>query len=150
MSVFKGSNTYSVDSKGRINIPARMRKAISPEANETFTITRGFEKCLFVYPQDEWAKIENKIRALSQTNPQHRFFMRMLLQQATESQLDAQARITIPKELLDYASIDSEVFILGLLDHIELWNPNEYKAYLAAQQKSYAEVAETVLWNNDV
>ncbi len=150
MSGFKGSYTYSVDSKGRINIPAKMRKVVSPDANDTFTITRGFEKCLFVYPQDEWIKFENAIRSLSHTNPQHRFFMRMLLQQATESQLDAQARITIPKELLELASIDSEVLILGVLQHIELWNPKEYQAYLASQQKSYEEVAETVLPTNPV
>ncbi|MER3523355.1 MAG: division/cell wall cluster transcriptional repressor MraZ [Ignavibacteria bacterium] len=150
MPGLKGSYTYSVDSKGRVNIPAKMRKAVSPEANDTFTITRGFEKCLFVYPQDEWAKLEQAIRALSPTNPQHRFFMRVLLQQAVESQLDAQARITIPKELLDFASIDGEVLILGVLDRIELWNPREYQAYLASQERSYEEVAQTVLQKKDM
>lgn len=150
MPGLKGSYTYSVDNKGRVNIPAKMRKAVSPEANDTFTITRGFEKCLFVYPQDEWAKLEQSIRALSPTNPQHRFFMRVLLQQAVESQLDAQARITIPKELLDFASIDGEVLILGVLDRIELWNPRDYQAYLASQERTYEEVAETVLQKKEM
>ncbi|HLX12368.1 MAG TPA: MraZ N-terminal domain-containing protein, partial [Bacteroidota bacterium] len=54
LSSFKGSYTYSVDSKGRINIPAKLRKYVSPDANDTFIVTRGFEKCLFVFPADEW------------------------------------------------------------------------------------------------
>jgi MraZ protein len=145
VSAFKGSYEYSVDSKGRINIPAKLRKSVSPEANETFTITRGFEKCLFIYPQDEWLRLENSIRALSPTNPQHRFFMRVLLQQAVDIQLDAQSRITIPRDLLQFADITSDVLILGVLEHIELWNPKEYTAYLAAQQNSYEDIAQTVL-----
>ncbi|MEO8166643.1 MAG: division/cell wall cluster transcriptional repressor MraZ [bacterium] len=150
MSSFKGSYVYSIDNKGRINIPAKLRKYVSPDANDTFVITRGFEKCLFVYPQDEWNKLENSIRALSPTNPQHRFFMRVLLQQAVESQLDGQSRITIPKDLVEFASIDSEVTILGVLEHIEVWNPNEYKQYLASQENSYESVAQTVLQKKEV
>lgn len=150
MSSFKGSYVYSIDNKGRINIPAKLRKYVSPDANNTFIITRGFEKCLFVYPQDEWNKLENSIRALSPTNPQHRFFMRVLLQQAVESQLDGQSRITIPRDLVEFASIDSEVTILGVLEHIEVWNPKEYKQYLASQENSYESVAQTVLQKKEV
>lgn len=150
MSAFKGSYEYSIDNKGRINIPAKLRKYVSPEANDTFIITRGFEKCLFVYPQDEWNKLENSIRALSPTNPQHRFFMRVLLQQAVESQLDGQSRITIPKDLLQFASIEDEVTILGVLEHIEVWNPKEYKQYLTSQENSYEVVAQTVLQKKEM
>ena len=64
MSSFKGSYAYSVDSKGRFNIPAKLRKYVSPDANDTFVITRGYEKCLFVYPLDEWARLEQSIRLL--------------------------------------------------------------------------------------
>ncbi len=145
MSAFKGSYSYSIDSKGRINIPARLRKYVAPESNDTFTVTRGFEKCIYIYPHDEWTKLEQAIRDLSPTNAQHRFFMRMLLHQAAESTLDAQARIIIPKDLLQFASIESEVLILGILEHIEVWNPNEYSKYLASQQNSYEDVAQTVL-----
>lgn len=150
MSAFKGSYEYSIDNKGRINIPAKLRKYVSPEANDTFIITRGFEKCLFVYPQDEWNKLEDSIRALSPTNPQHRFFMRVLLQQAVESQLDGQSRITIPKDLLQFASIEDAVTILGVLEHIEVWNPKEYKQYLTSQENSYEVVAQTVLQKKEM
>ena len=145
MSSFKGSYAYSVDSKGRINIPARLRKYVSPEANDTFIVTRGYEKCLFVYPLDEWNKLEQSIRELTTTNPKHRFFMRTLLEKATESQLDGQSRITIPKELLQFASIENEVLILGVLERIEVWNPAIYQEYQKAQAESYENVAQTVL-----
>jgi len=145
MSSFRGSYEYSVDSKGRINVPARLRKYVSPEANDTFVITRGYEKCLFVYPLDEWNKLEQSIRQLSSTNPKHRYFMRALLEKATESQLDGQSRITIPKELLQLAGIENEVLILGVLERIELWSPATYRDYGNTQTDSYEDVAQTVL-----
>ncbi len=144
MSSFKGSFNYTVDSKGRINIPAKMRKNLSPEANNSFVITRGFEPCIFVYPNDEWMKREAEIGKLMQTDPQHRFFTRMLLQYATDAELDGQSRIVLPKELISYAKIENEVFILGAFDRIEVWNPEEYKKYLGAQQEDYLTVASKV------
>ncbi len=145
MSSFKGSYEYSVDSKGRINIPSRLRKYVSPDANDTFIVTRGYEKCLFVYPLDEWNRLEQSIRDLSPTNPKHRFFMRTLLELATESQLDGQSRVTIPRELLQFAGIENDVLILGVLERIELWNPIVYKEYLKTQAESYESVAQSVL-----
>jgi MraZ protein len=145
MSSFKGSYEYSVDNKGRVNIPARLRKYVSPEANDTFVITRGYERCLFVYPQDEWNKLEQSIRNLTPTNPKHRYFMRTLLEQAIESQLDGQSRITIPKDLLRLAGIENDVLILGVLERIELWSPQIYKEYQKSQEESYESVAQSVL-----
>ncbi len=144
MSAFKGRFTYSVDNKGRINIPAKLRKSVSPEANDTFVITRGFEQCLFIYPQDEWNKLENSMRELSPSNSQHRFLVRTLLQWVAESQLDGQARITIPQELLKFAGIENEVVIIGVLERIEVWNPTLFNEYMNDQPTSYDKVAESV------
>jgi MraZ protein len=145
MSSFKGSYAYSVDSKGRINIPAKLRKYISNEAPNNFVLTRGYEKCLYVYPVDEWKKLEEMIRSLSGTNPKHRFFKRALMENASDVELDAQSRIVISKELLQYAEIENEVMILGVLDHIEVWNPKLYKEYQETQKESYEDIAQTVL-----
>lgn len=144
MSSFKGSYDYSVDNKGRINLPAKLRKYVLPEANDTFVITRGYERCLFVYPQDEWARLELTIRRLSSTNPKNRFVMRMLFEKATESQLDGQGRIAIPKDLLDFAGIENEVVIIGVLERIEIWNPKLYQEYKNSQPDSYENVAQSV------
>jgi MraZ protein len=145
MSSFKGSYAYSVDRKGRMNIPARLRKYVSPEANDTFVITRGYEQCLFAYPLDEWVKLEESIRQLSPTNPQHRYFTRTLLENAVESQLDRQSRITIPKELQRLAAIEKEALIIGVLERIEIWNPTTYREYQKKQPESYENIAQTVL-----
>lgn len=145
MSSFKGSYTYSVDDKGRVNLPAKLRKYVSPEVNDTFVITRGFERCLFVYPIDEWNKLEQNLRNLSSYNQDHRRFVRALLELASESQLDAQGRLSIPQELREYASIRSEVRVIGTLDKIELWDPAVYEEYKQAQPDSYETIATRIL-----
>jgi MraZ protein len=136
---------YAVDDKGRVSLPAKLRKYVSPEANDTFVVTRGFEKCLFVYPVDEWNKLEENLRNLSAYNPEHRSFIRALLELAAESQLDGQARLSIPQELREYASIQSEVRIIGTLDKIELWNPMIYDEYKNSQPESYENIAAKVM-----
>jgi MraZ protein len=144
MSSFKGSYLYAVDNKGRVNIPAKLRKYVSPEANDIFVVTRGYEQCLFLYPHDEWTRLEQSIRGLSSTNPKHRFFTRTLCQHATEVQLDGQSRISVPRELLQLAALESEVLILGVMERIEIWNPARYEEYQRAQSESYETVAQNV------
>ena len=145
MSSFKGSYIYAVDEKGRLNLPSKLRKYVSPECNETFVITRGFEQCLWVYPLDEWNKLEEKLRVLSSYDPEHRIFIRTLLELAVECQLDGQARISIPQELREYATIKDEVRILGMLDKIELWEPKIYDGYKKALPETYENIAAKVM-----
>ncbi len=145
MSSFKGSYMYSVDDKGRVSLPAKLRKYVSPDANDTFVVTRGFEKCLFVYPVDEWNKLEGALRNLSSYDPEHRRFIRALLELASESQLDTQARLSIPQELREYADIHDEVRIIGTLDKIELWNPAVYDQYKSSQPEPYESIASRVM-----
>lgn len=145
MSAFKGSARYSVDSKGRISIPASLRKDLSPEANESFVVIRGFEGSLRAYPLDEWKRIEEQIRKLSSNNPQHRLYKRMLLELAYESKLDAQFRIMIPRDLLQVAGIDNEVHIIGQMEYIEIWNPKNYAEYVKTQDTPFEAVAQTIL-----
>ena len=136
---------YSVDAKGRVNLPAKLRKYVSPENNDAFVVTRGFEKCLFVYPVDEWNKLEQNLRNLSAYDPEHRRFIRTILELAQESQLDSQARLSLPQELREYASIKNEVRIIGTLDKIELWDPKIYDEYKSTQPESYESIAAKVM-----
>jgi MraZ protein len=140
-----GSYGYSVDSKGRINIPAKLRKEMSPEAENKFVITRGYDGCLYLYPFDEWAKVANDAKQLSKVDPDHRLYQRKLAEFASDAKLDAQSRIVLPKDLLQHAEIENEVLIIGVLDHIEVWNPQRYKAYLASHEESFDSVAQNVL-----
>ncbi|MEI8134243.1 MAG: division/cell wall cluster transcriptional repressor MraZ [bacterium] len=145
MSSFKGSDTYSVDAKGRVSIPSKMRRNIGPDAHGTFVLTRGLEKCLYAYPLDEWKKLEGGISNLQQASDQDRFYLRMLMQWSEELVADSQYRLLIPHSLLEFADIKKEVYFIGVIDHIELWNPADFKRYIESMKKSYESVAEQVL-----
>jgi MraZ protein len=147
MSFFKGREIYSVDAKGRVNIPAKMRKSMSPDASETFVVTRGpdDEPCIYAYPLDEWRKFEENLKGLNQFNEQDRFFVRTLLYWADEVTFDGQFRIMIPKALIDFTRIEKNALILGAMDHIEIWNPEIFETYMSARTESYANVAASVM-----
>ncbi len=144
MSSFKGRFQFTVDAKGRINLPAKMRKNVAPEAGDTFVITRGFEKCIFVYPNDEWLVLETSLRKLHTPNPKHRQFMRVLYEYAMDVQIDSASRLMLSKDLLEFAGIDNEVLIIGVRERIEIWNPSVYADYKSALAESYEDVAAAV------
>jgi MraZ protein len=145
MAFFKGQELYSIDNKGRVNIPAKMRKALSPDANDTFTVTRGVDKCIVAYPLDEWRVIEERLEKLNQYDEKNRYFLRILLMWGEEVSLDGQQRISLPKKLLEFAEIDTKVKIVGMIDHIEFWNPDEFDKYLNRYSESYESIAEKVM-----
>ncbi len=144
--MFIGKFKYSIDSKGRISIPAKLRKYVNPEANESFIITRGTEKCIDIYPLDSWKELyEKKLKRLNTFEPKEARFLRMLLQEASEDSFDTQSRISIPKSLIEYAGIKKEVLILGAMEKIEVWDPETYEAYINESPKSYEEIAKEVM-----
>ncbi len=145
MAGFKGQAEYSVDSKGRVAVPAKMRNALKPEAKNTFTLTRGFEKCIFMYPQDHWEIMEADIGALNTYRSDTRDFIRGILMWAEEVTLDAQGRIGVPRTLAEFAGITDRALIIGALDHIEIWNPDTFQVYLEGQKEDYETLAERVM-----
>ncbi len=147
MSSFIGKFNHTLDLKGRFNLPAKLRRAVSTEADEKFRIIRGFDSCLFIYPHDEWKKYEEKLRSLSTNKERNRRFLRMIAQYASEDQLDKQGRITIPMELLQLAKIKREVLILGVFDHIQLWDPKVYDEVMSRSDESYEELAEDIMFD---
>jgi MraZ protein len=143
-----GMYDYSVDSKGRISVPLKMRKNISPEAKDTFVATRGFEKCIAIYPLDEWEIIEKKLNDLNSFKGKDRFFQRSFLMWASNLEMDSQSRISLPKSLLDYADIKSEVKIVGVGERMEVWDPALFDNYLSAQEEDFEKIAEQVMGIN--
>jgi len=143
--LFRGQFTYSVDAKGRVSIPARLRKHVSPEANDTFVMTQGTGKCIDIYPLDQWLVFEKKLEELNPFDPRKAKFIRMILQHAAEDTMDSQSRILIPQKLLEYAQIEKEVIILGALKKIEVWNPKEFEEYLKDGPETYEEIAAQVM-----
>jgi|SRR3972149_7514094 len=143
--MFRGHYTYSIDNKGRISIPAKLRKHVAPEANDTFIMTKGTSTCIDIYPLDQWQKIEEKLLQLNSFNPEEAKFIRMFSQYATDGTLDTQSRILIPQSLIEYARIEKEVLILGALKKIEVWNPVLYEEYLNKTGETYEQIAAKVM-----
>ena len=123
-NTFIGEYQYSLDSKGRINIPAKFRQSLSKDNNNTLVATRGQDPCIWIYPIKEWKKIEDELRKLSSISGIHRTFVRQIARSATPSTCDKQGRIMISPSLLSYAGLNKEALILGMINKIEIWNPN--------------------------
>ena len=143
--MFKGQFSYSIDSKGRISIPAKLRKHVTAEANDTFVMTQGTAACIDIYPNDQWQQFEEKLLKLNPFNPMEAKFIRMIMQHASDDTLDSQSRILIPQNLIEYAKIEKEVLILGALKKIEVWNPKVYEEYLKQSDETYESIAAKVM-----
>lgn len=145
MASFKGQAEYSVDRKGRVAIPAKMRSSLSPDALGTFTLTRGFETCIYAYPLDEWKKKEAHYGDLNIYQRETRHLVRMILMWAEEASLDSQGRISLPKPLAEYAGIDDKALIIGAMDRVEIWDPGAFEKYLEDQPADWDALAERVM-----
>tara|TARA_B100000579_G_C22669266_1_gene774821 strand:- start:454 stop:918 length:465 start_codon:yes stop_codon:yes gene_type:complete len=124
---FTGEYKYSLDSKGRINIPAKFRQSLSKKNQNTFVATRGQDPCIWIYPLTEWKKIEDELRNLSSASGTHRTFIRQIARSATPSTYDKQGRIMISPPLISYSSLNRDALIIGMINKIEIWNPDILK-----------------------
>jgi transcriptional regulator MraZ len=145
MATFRGSFQHSIDHKGRISIPARFRRLLSTDASETFVILRGFESCVSLYPLDEWGRYEERLRQQSFEDPLRRQYVRLLATDLNDATLDAQGRVVIPPRLLEHARLERDATVLGVIDHIEIWDPTTFDEYMKRTNKSYEELAGELL-----
>lgn len=142
---FKGQYENAIDEKGRVAIPAKMRRALKPEANETFTATRGFEQCVFLYPLDRWETMEEAFLELNPYQRETRDFVRTITRWAEDVALDRQGRIVIPRRLMEFAGLDGSAVIIGSLDRIEIWDPKVFENHLDETPGDYETIAERVM-----
>lgn len=152
MAGFKGQAENTIDGKGRLPVPAKMRRELTPDAKSTFVATRGVEQCILLYPLDEWEIIEERIREKNQFVTANRGFVRTLLRWADELTLDAQGRIALPKPLLEFAGLEpgQKVSVLGIMDRLEVWHPETLDAHEADQEESYESLAERVMGEDGI
>jgi MraZ protein len=125
--MFLGEYSHTIDDKGRLTLPAKYRAELATGV----VVTRGIEKCLFVFPMSEWQKLSDKISDLPLTDPQAREFQRLLFSGATDAELDKQGRVLLPQYLRDYALLDSSVIVAGLNTHMEIWSLDAWNAIRA-------------------
>lgn len=126
---FSGKYYYTIDPKGRVIIPSPFREIITTNYNTKLFVTNDiFDKCLHVYPHDEWAKLEEKVRQFPQMLEEVKYFKRRVIASAQEIELDKQGRVLIPASLREDAGLNSDIVIVGQIDKIELWDRREWDA----------------------
>lgn len=141
MALFLGEYQHSLDSKGRLIVPARFREGLG----ETFIVTRGLDRCLFAYPMAEWKLIEEKLRSLPLTQSDARAFVRFFFSGATECEMDKQGRITLPPNLREYAQLEKDVVSVGVSTRVEFWSRERWENYVREASESFDAIAETIV-----
>jgi len=128
MSRFRGRFDYSIDEKGRINIPFKFRNLMPPEAQSTFVICRAPDGCLWAYPLNEWEKFEDSLIAMPMTKGVNRF-QREIQNTLCDSVLDKQGRVTLTPHQIQIAGIKKDVSIVGRGRHLEIWGSERFEDY---------------------
>jgi len=137
-----GCHSHSVDHKGRVFIPSKLRKRLITGKKRIVIVTRGFDKCLSIYSVSVWKGFEDKLLALPQSKKKNRFIVRYFMENKEEVEVDSQGRVKIPQHLLDYAGIEKEVLIAGVLNRIELWNPEIHRKETEGMESIKDEILE--------
>jgi MraZ protein len=142
--MFIGEYRHTLDEKGRIAIPAKLRFSKIGE-EEYWVATKGFDHCLFVYPKDEWTAIVEKINErLTLTKKEDRSFLRMFISPANEQAVDKQGRIAVSQSLREYANIIRDVVVLGAIKRIEIWSEENWNRYREENEKSFDALGEKI------
>ena len=122
-NTFIGEYSYTVDAKGRINIPSKFRSSLSKDNKNSLVITRGMDKCVWVYPLVIWKSIEDELRKLSSLSSVNRSFIRNTVRHASISKLDKQGRIALNQNIMTFSNITKNALIIGMVNKIEIWDP---------------------------
>lgn len=136
-----GEFQHTIDTKNRVIIPAKLREQLAPQ----FVVTRGLDGCLFGYPKDEWAKLEQKLSDMPLAKKEARTFVRFLYSAATECEFDKQGRITLPKTLCDYANLTKNCTIIGVANRIEIWDEEKWRSFSIEAEENFDEIAENMI-----
>ncbi len=140
-----GEYECRVDAKGRLLVPAGLRKQFSPEAEGRLFVKRGIEKCLEMYQKHDWESVSEKVSSLNQFVKKNRVFARKFISGATQLELDTVGRINLPNGLLDYAGVEKELVLFAYGNKIEIWDKAAYDAELDMSDNDFAGLAEEVM-----
>ena len=144
--MFMGEFHHTLDDKQRVIIPSKFRY----ELGEKFIITRGLEKCLFVYSLSEWNTIVERLKTLPFTKKDARDFIRFFLSGAAECEFDRQGRISITSPLVSYAGLNKNVVIIGANDRLEIWSEDSWNNFFKDNEDKLADIAEHLFESVDI
>ncbi len=136
-----GEYQHNIDAKGRLIMPAKFRQ----DLGYSFIVTRGLDGCLFGYPLENWAKVEEKLEQLPLSKKDARKFTRFFYSAATEVEVDKQGRINLPQTLIDFAKIDKSCRVIGVSDRIEIWSSEVWEAFAADMEEDFESLAEDMI-----
>lgn len=122
--MFIGEYNHTIDAKGRLIVPAKFREKLGEE----FVVTKGLDGCLFVYPNEEWRAIEEKFRTTPLTTKDARKFSRFFFAGAASCEVDKQGRILLPSVLREFAGLEKDVVLAGVLNRVEIWSKERWSA----------------------
>ncbi len=139
--MFLGTHSPRLDDKGRLILPAKFRDKLAGG----LVVTRGQERCLYVFAMDEFVRIADQMRTAPVTSKAVRDYLRVFLSGASDEVPDKQGRVTIPTALREYAGLDRELAVIGAGSRIEIWDAAAWSTYLADQEQAFSEQAEEVV-----
>ncbi len=146
MATFLGTETYSIDDKNRVVVPAAMRNVGNTKKPlAKFVIMRGLDGCVWLYAQEDWKRLEDLLQRLSTGPREHRAFARTALVGASKVTVDKQGRITISPSLMGHAGLGKEAVLHGQVGRIEIWSPERFETALVTEAADYDALAEKVL-----
>jgi MraZ protein len=147
MTQLLGEFDCKLDAKGRLMVPAALKKQLPNSENEGLIINRGFEKNLVIYPKNVWDAVVADLAKLNIYDQENRAFVRAFTRGATELSLDAAGRVLLPKSLVEYAGIGSDLVLACQLDRIEVWDKKSYEDIFDDVPANFADLAQKVMGN---
>ena len=143
--MFYGQYEHALDNKDRVIIPAKFREIFKEHYVEKFFVTRGLDRCLFVFTEEEWRTQEKRFRDMPFTREESRKFNRLYFSGACEVLCDKQGRILVPVFLKEYAAIKQDVVIIGVSDRIEIWAKEKWNQFFKDNLDSFESLAEKLV-----
>ncbi len=147
MTQLLGEFDCKLDAKGRLMVPAALKKQLPNSENDGLIINRGFEKNLVIYPKNVWDAVVADLAKLNIYDQENRAFVRAFTRGATELSLDAAGRVLLPKSLVDYAGIGNDLVLACQLDRIEVWDKKSYEDIFDDVPANFADLAQKVMGN---
>jgi MraZ protein len=138
--MFFGTYTPKLDDKGRLFLPAKFRDELA----EGLVVTRGQERCLYVWSMEEFGRLTERMREVPVTNKAGRDYVRMFFAGASDEKPDKQGRVTIPPMLREYASLSRDCIVIGAMNRIEIWDAASWQSYSDQQEQAFADLSEEV------
>jgi MraZ protein len=143
--MFYGEYEHTIDRKGRLIVPAKIRQSLKEHDVKSLFLTRGLDGCLFLFPESEWRSAENRFKQVPFTKSEGRKFNRLFFSGASEVTIDRLGRLLIPRMLKEFAQIKQEVVVVGVSNRIEVWGKEQWRAFYESTRQSFEEVAERVM-----